>query len=306
MTDARKVDRRRFLKDSLLVTTGAAALSLEEKILLARTAEKPVEPGRAEKGLPAGKIGKVKISRLICGGNLINGYAHSRNLAYVSSLMKNYFTEEKVCETFKICEDQGINTLVANNNPDENTIPFLTAYRKKGGTIQWLAQVNPKKDDIKTNIQRAIDNGAVGAFIQGGIADNWAVTEPDLIGKVISFIKENGLIAGVGGHLLRVPQTCEKNGYDPDFYFKTLNTVNYHSASPDKTVEFMSTVKKPWIAYKVLGAGVVNPTTGFKYAFKGGADFLCVGMFDFQIKDDVQIIKGLLARNLERKRVWMG
>ena len=42
--------------------------------------------------LPTGMIGKVKISRLICGGNLITGYAHSRDLIYVSPLLKAYFT----------------------------------------------------------------------------------------------------------------------------------------------------------------------------------------------------------------------
>ena len=55
---------------------------------------------------------------------------------------------------------------------------------------------------------------------------------------------------------------------------------------------------KPWIAYKVLGAGVVNPTKGFKYALRSGADFMCVGMFDFQIKHDAQIVKGIFARGL--------
>jgi len=45
--------------------------------------------------LPAGKIGNVTISRLICGGNLVSGYAHSRDLIYVSPLLKPLFHGRK-------------------------------------------------------------------------------------------------------------------------------------------------------------------------------------------------------------------
>ena len=42
----------------------------------------------------------------------------------------------------------------------------------------------------------------------------------------------------------------------------------------------------------------------FKYALQGGADFMCVGMFDYQVAEDAQIVRGLLARDLKRKRPW--
>jgi hypothetical protein len=329
------LNRREFLKKSLVGSAAVAgALSREEKILLAAAEKKPAPPpADSGKGLPVGKIGKVQISRLICGGNLTNGYAHSRDLIYVSDLLKKYFTDEKVIETYQICEECGINTVIANvrggkdDEQEENTVRVLNKYwNERGGRIQWLAQTNPQVNDLTGSIQKAIDNGAVGAFVQGGVADEFVRKgKVELLGKAVEFIKKNGLIAGVGGHEIRTTMECEKAGVNPDFYMKTLHSTNYWSArrpdqdkdvidngaadnywdkEPDKTIEFMKTVKRPWIAYKVLAAGAVHPRDGFKFAFENGADFLCVGMFDFQVREDAIIAREMLSGEMNRRRPW--
>lgn len=74
-----------------------------------------------------------------------------------------------------------------------------------------------------------------------------------------------------------------------------------------ETIAFMATQKKPWIAFKVLAAGAIHPRQAFQWAFESGADFICVGMFDFQVVENTAIADRALAAVAQkgRARAWM-
>ena len=317
--------RRRFLKHSFAAAIAAPLVtSLEEHHLVAQES-KPATPAAPTAAMPQGAIGKVKLSRLICGGNLISGYAHSRDLIYVSALLKAYFTEEKIMETWARCEEHGINTMIFNPD-DKRALAIYAKYRAKGGKIQCLAQLAPDKNDLGGCIKEAVDAGVVGALLVGNNGDAWTREgQLDRIGKFLELVKAQGIIAGVAGHELRTIQAVEKAKLNPDFYMKTLHSANYWSKrrpeqvqevidnygidnywcmDPEGTIRFMQELERPWIAYKVLAAGALHPKVGFKHAFDNGADFCVVGMFDFQIAEDVVAATAAVRAAQNRERQW--
>jgi hypothetical protein len=274
--------------------------------------------------MPTGKIGKLTISRLISGGNLISGWAHARDLHYVPSLMRAYNTEEKVLDTLQLLEEHGVNAIIADPIKKPKDI-FSRYWKERGGKMQWIAEGHPDMDDWKTNLRQSIEFGAAAVYIQGVKADKFFnAGRPDLLAKCVDFIKSQGVPGGIGAHKLEVIMEAEKSGYQADFYVKTLHhngywsarkpeqkedvidsrTDNYWDLEPERTTAFMQEVQKPWIAFKVLAAGAIRPESGFRYAFEHGADFICVGMFDFQVEQNVALVKSLLPQFANRERVW--
>ena len=299
---SQNLNRRRFLQASA-VATGLTLDTLPLKAQMESGGPAKLKPTSG--ALPTGRIGKLEVTRLLCGGNLFSGFAHSGELLYVHSLLQHYFTDDKILDTLQLCEESGINTTILRT--DEQIVRVLKRYRKeRGGKIQWIAQTYPEPDNLKDNIKLAIDNGAVAAYCMGGVADDTFVKagKADLIGEVVSFIKQNGLVAGVGSHSMEMAIISEQQKFNPDFYFKTFNTVGFYTQDTRDVAALMKTIKKPWIAFKVLGAGRVLPKDGFDLAFQSGADFINVGMYDFQVESNISLVRDVVKRHEQRERPW--
>lgn len=277
----------------------------------------PVKAKLVEK-IQLSKIGNVTISRMFLGGNLIGGWAHARDLIYVSDLVKAYHTKNKVFETFYIAEQCGVNAFLGHYS----LFDMVTDYWKwTDGKIQFIADCAAGPQNIKdlpNIIKSVVDKGAVGCYIQGETTDRLVREKQfDILEKCFTAIKDNKVIAGIGAHRVESLKAVVDYGLIPDFWMKTFHNHNYWSVKnpsehdnvfcrkPDETKEFMAGRKEPWIAFKVLAAGAIRPNEGFQYAFEGGADFLCVGMYDFQVVDDVNICVKVLKSKFNRQRPWI-
>jgi hypothetical protein len=336
----RKVNRRDFLGKSV-ATAGVAGLVASGNTSTSEATPPQAESAEASKnspatieGMPYGTIGKVKISRVILGSNLMTGFSHSRDLRYVGPLMRAYNSEEKILETLSIAEANGINTL------SQGDWKIVQKYNTEcGGNMQQLGPLKIKTEhsdaEVKTSIKQLVDQGSTAIYLHGHTTDLLVrAGMVDRIARAVQWIKEEGLPAGVGGHSLEVVIQSEKQQVGPDFYFKTFHHDEYWSATmeehreefcwynglssvpghyndnmwcidAEQTAEVMRNVKAAWVAFKVLAAGAIHPKQGFSYAFKNGADFIVVGMFDFQVQQNAQLAKQILHKLDKRERPWM-
>ncbi|MFC1541047.1 DoxX family protein [Candidatus Latescibacterota bacterium] len=275
--------------------------------------------------IPYGKIKDTPFSRIILGGNLLSGYTHSRDLIYVSQLVKTYHHKDKIFATLYMAEQCGVNTLLTN--------PIMATmideyWKRKIGNIQFISDcagliygktIEAEPFDVYLDrIRRAIDYGACACYIQGETAD-WYMERgmSDQLGKAMDLIRDNGVLLGIGAHRIETVKACVEAGFNPDFWMKTLHHHNYWSAkhpeehdnkycyNPEETIAYMETLQQPWIAFKVMAAGAIHPRDAFKYAFEKGADYICAGMYDFQMVEDINIAFDALNSDIQRTRKWM-
>ncbi len=277
--------------------------------------------------VPKGKIGNMEFSRMIMGGNLIGGWAHARDLIYASELVKAYHSDERVMMTMQLAEKCGIDTILTTTA----LARIINKYwHETGGKIKFISDCGGGgKDGLIGGIRQSHEAGAAAMYCHGGIADRLVQEGKfDEIKKALDLIRSYGKPAGIGGHLIETIQGCVEQGIKPDFWVKTLHHHNYWSAQvdieqkrtidaeykdnifcfkPNETIKFMNSLEEPWIAFKVLAAGAIHPNNAFRYAFENGADFICVGMYDFQIVEDSNIVTDVLKSNFfnTRNRRWM-
>jgi len=194
----------------------------------ARPAHRFAQARELKGRLPTGRIGGLELSRVILGGNLIGGWAHARDLIYVSKLVKAYHHEGRIYETFAPAEQCGINAILTN--------PVLCGvinryWKYAGGRIRFISDCGG--NDLLERIRLSIDQGAAACYVQGGTADQLVERERfDTLAHALDLIRAAGLPAGIGGHYLKTVVRCAECGLKPDFWMKTLHRLDYWSAPP--------------------------------------------------------------------------
>ncbi|MDA0748170.1 MAG: hypothetical protein O2954_16735 [bacterium] len=247
-------------------------------------------------------IGNARVSGLCIGGNPFSGFSHQSPER--TKEMLDYFTPERIKETLHTAEEAGINTFFGRT--DDHIFGILRDYWKEGGKIQWFAQIcveRGKPDVWRDWLQGAVDLGAAGAYIHGGVVDMWHAQEQfDNFTEALDRMRKGNVAAGFAGHR---PQGHEwiRDNLEPDFqmcsyYNPSDRTKSAHHVSTGEKWEYedrdlmlgvIATIPSPVVHYKVFAGGNKPVIEAFETMGKAmrDTDIACVGLFP---KDDPDII----------------
>ena len=156
------MNRRSFVKGTILSSAGLA-LALDAR---GQAQPQPATVASAvQAALPKGKIGKLEVSRLILGGNLLTHYTHSRDLRYVYGLAAHYNTDEKIMETLALAESEHEHRRAQSAHP----ISVLRRYRKeRGGKISGSFDCPVEPDAAKiASVEDLMKDGCDAIYLWG-------------------------------------------------------------------------------------------------------------------------------------------
>ena len=247
--------------------------------------------------------------------------------------MKAYNTERRIFDTMHLAEACGVNTI--STNP--SLMNFIKKYWKEdGGTINFVSDcghgdVNGELG-IVVGAKKSVDAGAKLIYIHGFGADKWAVEGNwKIMEKALREMRKLGVPVGIGAHAFSTLKFCVEHDLIPDFWMKTFHPGGYWSAQktpqdqgegepgsgkkgwhdnnwcrdPKALSEWFEKRPEPWIAFKTMAAGAVHPRQAIPFVFNGGADAACMGMFDFQVVEDVNLAVDAFAKGFpNRRRKW--
>ena len=319
-----------FIGGYSIVSAATKSLSVQHDYL---TDEAKASLKKLKGVMPKGKLGKYEISRLVLGCNPMGGWSHSRDLPYVGQLSKHWHTETKMKETWALAEQAGINFC----NLVEFQYKSFNEFKKETGSKMLnVCQCSiGSPNDRLAPVKKAVADGADFIYIQGENVDGLAKTNAiNVLLQTVDYIRSQGLLSGVGAHSIKSIQASLNVGVKPDFYYKTFHHDKYWSVTPaenrkeypsypmtpitdrnqwndnmwdqfyEQTIETFRSIKVPMFGFKVLAAGSIQPSNGIRWAYENGADFVCLGMYDFQIVEDVNTTIDILGSLGKRERPW--
>ena len=292
--------RREFLREvcgaaslaaGAVAATGAAAAAAGP---LAAEEPAPASP------LPAIRLGKFTVTRLILGGNPIGGYSHSTPA--MAREMVDWFTHERTVEFIQKIEREGINTWQFDHFP--KIVKALQEAREKGSKIQFICLHvdSESRGDLKSVVK---DMDPIAIVHHGQVTDrSFREGKPEAVRDFVKRVKDLGVLAGVSTHMPENLKRMADEGWENDlfmtsFYKVTLpaeeqkkrygrSTVHdpFYAEDPDEMTRMIREVEKPCLSFKVLAAGRkcwsdADVEASFRYAYQGikKTDAVIVGFF---------------------------
>jgi hypothetical protein len=249
------------------------------------------------------RFGGEEISRLVVGCNCFYGYAHFNQV--LGTVMREYYTPERVCEVLHQCNRFGINT--HNFLASPRGVQDLDRFLGEGGKMHLIVQGQGDQTEfIKKYKPLAIYN-------HGEMTDRSYVNgELDTVKEWVKKVKDLGVpMVGVGTHKPEVIAEIESQGWKTDFYAgcvynrtrtqdewkKTLGGELvemqgecYLQSDPARMYKVMRATPKPCFAFKIMAAGrVTNAEQAFRTAYESikPIDGVFIGVFP-RAKDEVR------------------
>jgi hypothetical protein len=254
--------------------------------------------------VPKMKFGPAEISRLIVGCNPFYGFSHFNKT--LSTVMKEYFTPERVCAVLHQCNRFGINAY--------NYVHYGRAqadyerFQGEGGQMHLILQALGDPEPA----YRAVKPLAM--YLNGEMAEE--AFERGQSGSIREWCKkarQTGALVGVGTHNPAIIEQVESEGWDVDFYaacvYNRTRTPEqwkqvfhgelpempgeiYLQSDPARMYQVIRQVKRPCFAFKIMAAGRISEKAAdqaFRTAYENikPTDGVFIGLFP-RVRDEVR------------------
>ncbi len=252
--------------------------------------------------LPTIQLGPHTLTRLVVGANPILGYSYMGGI--VGRLMNEYFTLDRTVELINHCVDLGINAWQTSWH--EKIDQTLTRVRESGRTIHWIFLANsPHTDDPAALREVVRRHNPIAVLHHGGVTDRlWREGKINQVRDFTKRVKDLGVLAGTSAHNPDVLRHAEDSGWDLDLYMACFYRLtrtpeelkaalgevplwgSFLPGDPARMCEAIRQVKRPVLAFKILGGGRLadrpeDTEAAYQYAFRSikPTDGVIVGFF---------------------------
>jgi len=270
--------------------------------------------------LPKVKLGKYELSRLIIGANPFYGYSHFNRI--FDSHMREWCTQEKVCEVLRQCELNGINTWQFSEH--ERSLPDIQRHRELGGKLQFIVLSGKRLETEPGMIAEVAKMQPIGIVHHGGVTDTcFRKGQMDKVQDFLKRVRQSGVMVGMSTHTPAVIEYVEERNWDIDFYMTAVYCVTrpadeirkmlggelplgelYLDADPARMYRVVRQTKKTCLAFKILAAGrrcgsAAELDRAFQFAYDSikPQDCVIVGMYprySDQVKDNTDRVRRIL------------